>query len=110
MPEFDTYHILERYAKANNDKAAFQAYIMLKRRTQLSVMWRSLCAFGAEHLDEVSRAQLGAFAEESKRKTATDLGSMKEEERRDFFMKAMEMTGVQLDPAVLAEINKQEVK
>jgi len=109
MPEFDTYHIIERYAKANNDKAAFQAYLMLKRRTQMSVLWRSLCAFGTEGLHEATIAQLGAFSEESKHKDTTNLADMTEDERLAMFMEAMEATGEQLDPEVLAEINKLKV-
>ena len=107
MPEFDTYRAIERYAKHNNDRAAVQSYLMLKRRTRLSVFWRSICAFGVDKEQPASTVQMGAFSEEKKVEKATDLASMTEKERLDMFMNAMDEVGMQLDPETLAEINKQ---
>lgn len=107
MPEFDTYRAIERYAKHNNDRAAIQSYLMLKRRTRLSVFWRSICAFGIDKEQPASTVQMGAFTEEKKVEKTTDLGAMTEEERRAMFMKAVDEAGIQLDPETLAEINKQ---
>ena len=107
MPEFDTYKAIERYAKHNNDRAAVQSYLMLKRRTRLSVFWRSICAFGVDKEQPASTVQMGAFAEEKKVEKATDMASMTEKERLAVFMDAMDEVGMQLDPETLAEINKQ---
>lgn len=107
MPEFDTYKAIERYAKHNNDRAAVQSYLMLKRRTRLSVFWRSICAFGVDKEQSATTVQMGAFSEEKKVEKQTDLASMTEKERLAMFMNAMDEVGMQLDPETLAEINKQ---
>lgn len=107
MPEFDTYKAIERYAKHNNDRAAVQSYLMLKRRTRLSVFWRSICAFGVDKEQPASTVQMGAFTEDKKVEKTTDLAAMTEEERRNMFMQVMDQVGIQLDPKTLAEINKQ---
>lgn len=110
MPEFDTYKALERYAKHNDERAAVQSYLFLKRRTRLSVLWRSICAFGLEKEQLASALQMGAFAEEKKVQHATNLADMTEEERRQLYMNALNEIGYELDPETLAEINKQGVK
>ena len=108
MPEFDTYHAIERYARNPNDLEAALAYKFLKRRTRLAIMWRAVCNFGASNMETASVLQTGAFASANKHAAkAMDLGSMTEEERKAMFMDAIEETGIQLDPETLAAINNQ---
>ena len=108
MPEFDTYHAIERYARNTNDLEAALAYKFLKRRTKLAIMWRAVCNFGSSKLDAASILQTGAFASSVKPVTkAMDLGSMTEDERKAMFMDAIEEVGIQLDPETLAAINNQ---
>ena len=106
MPEFDTYHAIERYARNTDDPAAILSYRMLKRRTEIAVMWRAVCNFGAHNLLNTASIQMGAFAADKKQPKPMDMGSMTEKERKDMFMKAVEEVGIQLDPETLAAINK----
>lgn len=94
MPEFDTYKAIERYAKNNDNPEAFLGYQFLKRRTQATIMWRTLMT----GIDSSAAIKLYLGIKESVG-ASRDLADMSEEERKAMYDAACREAGIQLDPS-----------
>jgi hypothetical protein len=103
MPEFDTYHILERFAKDNASTETRQAYLFLKRRTELSIQWKAISRAELAPIDKLADIYMGTKAN----KQSTNLGAMSEEERQDLFKKACAQVGVKIDPKIFTKTNNK---
>lgn len=97
MPEFDTYHAIERFAKNNSDSEAIQAYLFLRKRTELAIRWRALQE--ADHLG-LQKAMDLYMGSKSQTTHAAKLEDMSEKQRQAMFAQACAATGVQLDPSL----------
>lgn len=97
MPEFDTYHILERYARDNSSIENRQAFLFLRRRTELSICWRALVAVDRAPISKLVELYLGVKGDKVKAKKLAD---MTEAERLDLFKSACTKTGIKLDPSL----------
>lgn len=96
MPEFDTYHALERFAKNPSDAAAIQAYLFLRKRTEHMIRWRAL-----QELDRFGiHKAIELYTGTKEHKAPKTLADMTEEQRQDLFTKACAAAGVQIDPSL----------
>ena len=96
MPEFDTYHALERFARDNSDSEAIQAYLFLRKRTERAIRWRAM-----QEVDRMGLQKAVEFCTGIRfNKAPEKLEEMTEEQRRAMFEKACADTGVQLDPSL----------
>jgi len=100
LPEFDTYRILPKYAGNPDDPRYNLALHLLKHRVTASLHWRVLnCRVGTEdNLQELLRFIMGRYGEEGGQKT--DFTKMNTTELMDFYKKAVESVGYQVDPAL----------
>ena len=94
MPELDTYNTIQRYAEANNDPAAVQAYVLLKTRAERMALWRAV-SLGLPDLKAALDLTLGL----SGKKNPSKLADMSEEERRKLYDAACKAAGIEIDPA-----------
>lgn len=94
MPEHDTYKAIERYARDNSNPAAVLGYLMLKRRTELSLLWK------AKNSDyETSTALRMYLGMPEVKSVVKDMRDMPEQDRLDMFMAACSSVGIELDPS-----------
>lgn len=99
MPELDTYNVIQRYAQANNDPAAVQAYTLLKTRAERLALWRAV-SLGLPDLQAAMDLTLGVS---NKRTQVQRLDSMTEEERRKLYDAACKAAGIEIDPAAFTK-------
>jgi len=102
MPEFDTYHALERFARDNSNNETRQAYLFLRRRTELSIQWRALGMAEYAPIKELAELYMGF---KDKVKKIDKLEDMEEEDRQKLFAEACAQTGVQIDPELFTKKN-----
>ena len=96
MPEFDTYHALERFARNPSDGAAIQAYLFLRKRTERMIRWRAL-----QELDRFGiQKAIDIYTGTRSHKAPKTLADMTEEQRQELFTKACAAAGVQIDPSL----------
>jgi hypothetical protein len=93
MPEFDTYKAIERYAKDNSSPEAILGFQMLRKRTETTIMWRTVLT-GLD-ISAALKMYLGISDRAAGSKKLED---MTEEERRKAYAAACMSTGIQLDP------------
>lgn len=92
MPEFDTYKVIERYAKNNDSPEAYLGYQFLKHRTQAAIMWRtSITEF------DIGSA-LSAYLGLKDKLGGRGMADMSEEERKQMYDEMCREAGIQLDP------------
>ena len=97
MPEFDTYHALERFARNNSDQAAIQAYRFLKKRTELAIRWQALRELDHMDLQKAVEIYTGVNTASA---NIDKLEDMTEEQRMSLFEHACKETGIQIDPSL----------
>jgi hypothetical protein len=102
MPEFDTYHVLERFARDNANSEARQAYLFLRRRTELSIQWRALGMAEYAPMKKLTDLYMGVKDTMEK---VEKLEDMTEEARQKLFAQACAQTGVQIDPELFTKNN-----
>ena len=100
MPELDTYHALERFAKDNANYEARQAYLFLKRRTELSIQWRAFSMVDYAPLQKLAELYLGV---KDRSAELTDMADMSEPDRQQLFEWACSQTGVEIDPKLFTK-------
>ena len=97
MPEFDTYHAIERFAQDNTSVEALQAYLFLRKRTERAIRWRALREADSFGLKKAIEIYTGT---KEHNVTPTKLEDMTEKQRQDLFVQACAETGVQIDPSL----------
>ena len=100
MPEFDTYHVIERFAKDHNDPGALQAYIFLKRRTELAIRWRAVNLDIEAPLNKLVELYTGT---KEKAPKPTKLEDMSEQDRLAAYEQACKAAGIELDPTLFTK-------
>ena len=98
MPEFDTYHAIERYARNNSDSAAIQAYLFLRKRTERAIRWRAMQEYDRMGLQKAIQFYTGI--QDRAKPEVQKLDEMTEEQRQELFKQACAQTGVQIDPSL----------
>lgn len=109
MPELDTYHTIERYARNPDDLDSVQAFRFLQRRTLNKIVWEAMNNMRISDLDASSDLYMGALHHHKKVGgiTATDLAKMSKVERDAMYIQMCESAGVHIDPQALMNPNKQ---
>ena len=109
LPEFDTYHILEKYAKDPDHPSNILALRMLKRRARLQIQWRVLnSALASESNIETLWNVLIGCGESHTIAKKTDMSQMNEAELMDMYNKALAQVGMSIDPEALAKAQQQQ--
>ena len=100
LPAFDTYHILEQYARHPELPEVVCAYKYLRRRAWLELSFRaSTMTSSSESADALYRALLGVSSGSSA-PTGTVLANMSEEDLKALYLKACKAGGLNIDPSV----------
>lgn len=109
LPEFDTYHILDKYARDPDDKRNRLALRVLKHRATLQLHWRSMNSrIGMpENLDTLFDLQVGREIKLPNTPKPVDFNNMSEDQMMDVYWKALHKVGLELDPETLAKAQQQ---
>lgn len=110
LPEFDTYHILEQYARAPSSARNILALKFLKKRAALTLQWRALCCrlSSADLLEDLIDLQSGHISEKAKsRPKPVNFNEMTEAEMMDYYNKALAAAGMSIDPEALAKAQQE---
>ena len=112
LPEFDTYHILEQYAREPESAQNRSALNILKRRARIQMHWRAANSRYANenNVDGLLKLLMGQEGMSSKQKPVQKktLGEMSEQELMTFYNSALEQVGMALDPEALVRAQQQE--
>ena len=113
LPEFDTYHVLEQYAREPESAQNLSALNILKRRARIQLHWRALNSRYAneDNVDKVMRVLLGqeGMASKPKKPAEKTLPEMSEQELMAFYNSALAKVGMPpLDPETLVRAQQQE--
>ena len=111
LPEFDTYHTLEQYARDPESNRANLALHVLKRRATLQLQWRIVCCRLAspknyDTLEDIQYGRLGQ-TEEKKAPKQFDPNTMTNEQIMDVYKQAVASVGWTIDPEALAKAQQQ---
>ena len=107
LPEFDTYHVLPKYAREPEDARNRLALKLLKRRTLAALQWRVLNArlANADNADDLLKFEMGRW-KSTNSVAGIDVNKMTGEELLDFYMKAVESVGQHVDPSLFTKKNE----
>lgn len=109
LPEFDTYRILENYARDPDDYRNILALRVLKRRARLQLQWRVLHSrFASSDSIETLFDLLLGHHEKHVAAPKTDMNQMSEAELMDMYNKALAEVGLSIDPEALAKTQQQQ--
>jgi hypothetical protein len=108
MPQFDTYRVLERYAKHPGNRDAILGFLMLYMETENRVRWNSFAAFPQANLQQAMELFLGVHDRQAKHGSVTDqlMASKTKEEEINAFIKFCAKMGVTVDPELLKRDKK----
>jgi len=113
LPEFDTYHTLEQYARDPENSRTNLALRVLKRRATLQLQWRIVCCRLASprNIDKLEDIQYGrSEAQTEDKKPAPKLfdpNNMTNEQIMDVYQQAVASVGWTIDPEALAKAQQQ---
>ena len=108
MPQFDTYRVLERYAKHPGNRDAVLGFLMLYMETETRARWTAFSAFPHADLQQATQLFLGAHEKYLKKGSITDqlVVSKTKEEEVAAFIKFCAKMGVKVDPELLKRDKK----
>ena len=112
LPEFDTYHILEQYARDPDNPRNIVALSVLKHRANTQISWRAFISRMArpDNLDKLIDLERGHILKEAKQgiiEKQADFSTMTEKEMMDVYFKALDKVGMTIDPETLAKAQQQ---
>lgn len=112
LPEFDTYHTLEQYARDPDSVRTNLALRVLKRRTTLQLQWRIVCCRLASprNIDKLEEIQYGRSDQTTEAKAVPkqfDPNKMTNEQIIDVYKQAVASVGWTIDPETLAKAQQQ---
>lgn len=107
LPEFDTYHVLPKYAEEPEDARNRLALKLLKHRTLAGLQWRVLNARDAtaDNADDLLKFQMGRWRARGDAGTF-NVNNMTGEELLDFYLKAVASVGQYVDPSLFTKKNE----
>lgn len=107
LPEFDTYHVLPKYAEEPEDARNRLALKLLKHRTLTGLQWRVLNARDAtaDNVDDLLKFQMGRWRAKGGA-ASFDVNNMTGEELLDFYLKAVASVGQPVDPSRFTKKNE----
>ena len=107
LPEFDTYHVLPKYAEEPEDARNRLALKLLKHRTLAGLQWRVLNARDAtaDNADDLLKFQMGRWRAKGGG-ASFDVNNMTGEELLDFYLKAVASVGQPVDPSRFTKKNE----
>lgn len=107
LPEFDTYHVLPKYAEEPEDARNRLALKLLKHRTLAGLQWRVLNARDAtaDNADDLLKFQMGRWRAKGGA-ASFDVNNMTGEELLDFYLKAVASVGQPVDPSRFTKKNE----
>ena len=107
LPEFDTYHVLPKYAEEPEDARNRLALKLLKHRTLAGLQWRVLNARDAtaDNADDLLKFQMGRWRAGGGA-VAFNVNNMTGEELLDFYLKAVASVGQYVDPSLFTKKNE----
>lgn len=107
LPEFDTYHVLPKYAEEPEDARNRLALKLLKHRTLVGLQWRVLNARDAtaDNADDLLKFQMGRWRVKGGA-ASFDVNNMTGEELLDFYLKAVASVGQPVDPSRFTKKNE----
>lgn len=107
LPEFDTYHVLPKYAEEPEDARNRLALKLLKHRTLAWLQWRVLNARDAtaDNADDLLKFQMGRWRAKGGA-ASFDVNNMTGEELLDFYLKAVASVGQPVDPSRFTKKNE----
>lgn len=111
LPEFDTYHILEKYARDPDSSQNICALNALKKQARSRIHWRVLHSkfLSEDSLEGLLQLAMGRTPNKAKTSTQKkDLSQMSEEELMSFYNKAVSSVGLVVDPEALAKAQQQQ--
>lgn len=108
MPQFDTYRVLERYAKHPGNRDAVLGFLLLYMETETRSRWNAFSAFPHADLHQALQLYLGAHDKQVKHGSLTDqlMASKTKEDEVAAFLKLCASMGVNVDPALLKRDKK----
>lgn len=108
LPEFDTYHVLPKYAEEPEDARNRLALKLLKHRTLAGLQWRVLNArdVTADTADDLLKFQMGRWKAKGRGAASFDVNNMTGEELLDFYVKAVASVGQHVDPSLFTKKNE----
>lgn len=108
MPQFDTYRVLERYAKHPGNRDAVLGFLLLYKETEARARWNAFSAFPRADLNQAMQLYLDVRDRKALRGSVTDqlMASKTKEEEIEAFIKFCASMGVNVDPALLKRDKK----